>query len=48
MVYRYISPDMKRRALELLQEGWEVKEAVEALDVSTNLNEEYRPMVWQL
>jgi hypothetical protein len=37
MVYRYISPDMKRRALELLQEGWEVKEAVEVLDVSKSI-----------
>jgi hypothetical protein len=29
MVYRYISPDMKQQAPELLQEGWEIKEVVE-------------------
>jgi transposase len=34
MVYHYISPDMKQRALQLLQEGWEMDEIVNALDVS--------------
>ena len=34
MVYGYISPDIKQRALKLLQEGWDVKEVVEALNVS--------------
>jgi hypothetical protein len=34
MVYCKISPDMKVRALELLQEGWEIEEVVEVLNVS--------------
>jgi transposase len=34
MVYCKISPDMKVRALELLQEGWEMEEVVEVLNVS--------------
>ncbi|KIK81114.1 hypothetical protein PAXRUDRAFT_203582 [Paxillus rubicundulus Ve08.2h10] len=35
MVYRKISPDMKQRALELLEQGWEMEQVIEALDVST-------------
>jgi transposase-like protein len=33
MVYHYISPDMKRRALLLLQKGWSVEDIMEALGV---------------
>jgi len=35
MVYRFISTDMKQRALTMLQEGWEVTDIVDALDVSS-------------
>jgi len=35
MVYRQISPDMKKRALQLLEEGWEMSEIAAALGVST-------------
>ncbi|KIK79419.1 hypothetical protein PAXRUDRAFT_161350 [Paxillus rubicundulus Ve08.2h10] len=35
MVYRKISPDMKQRALELLEQGCEMEQVIEALDVST-------------
>jgi len=35
MVYRHISPDMKKRALQLLEEGWEMSEITDALGVST-------------
>ncbi|PPQ96959.1 hypothetical protein CVT26_005981 [Gymnopilus dilepis] len=35
MVYRQISPDMKRRALQLLEQGWEMQEIAEVLGVST-------------
>jgi len=35
MVYRKISSDMKKRALQLLEEGWEVSEIADALGVST-------------
>ena len=34
MVYRYISPDMKLRALCLLESGWGLDDIVEALGVS--------------
>ena len=34
MVFRHISPDMKLRALALLQSGWEMADIVEALGVS--------------
>ena len=35
MVYRQISSDMKKRALQLLEEGWEVSEIADAPGVST-------------
>jgi transposase len=35
MVYRQISSDMKKRALQLLEEGWETSEIADALGVST-------------
>ncbi|KAF9241396.1 hypothetical protein BU15DRAFT_44929 [Melanogaster broomeanus] len=35
MVYRKISTDMKQRALELLEIGWEVDEVTEALGMSS-------------
>ena len=35
MVYRQISPDMKKWALQLLKEGWEMSEITYALGVST-------------
>ena len=35
MVYRYISPDMKRRALFLIQNGRSMEDIVEALGVSS-------------
>jgi transposase len=34
MVYRKISTDMKKRALQMLDEGWDVGEIVDALSVS--------------
>jgi hypothetical protein len=34
MVFRHISPDMKQRALQLLQQCWDMKDIVEALGVS--------------
>jgi transposase-like protein len=34
MVYRHIIPDMKQRALQLLQEGWNIDEIAETLAVS--------------
>jgi hypothetical protein len=33
IVYCKISPDVKVRALELLQEGWEIEEVVKVLNV---------------
>src|ERR1700728_3294428 len=36
MVYRTISSQMKQRALELLDQGWEVGDIVDALGVSSN------------
>ena len=35
MVYRQINPDMKKRALQLLEEGWELSKIADALGVST-------------
>jgi transposase len=35
MVYRSISPDLKRRALQLLEEGWEMDEIANILSVSS-------------
>ena len=35
MVYRSISPDMKRRALQLLEEGWEMDVIANILNVSS-------------
>jgi transposase len=35
MVYRKISADMKKRALQMLDEGWDVDEIVDALHVSS-------------
>ena len=35
MVFRQISPDMKRQALQLLEEGWEMTEIADAPGVST-------------
>ena len=35
MVNRKISPDMKQRALQLIDEGWELKELAEVLGVSS-------------
>src|SRR5882762_553533 len=35
MVFRHISPDMKQRALKLLQDGWEMEEIVDVLGVSS-------------
>ena len=34
MVYRKISTDMKKQALQMLDEGWDVGEIVDALSVS--------------
>jgi len=36
MVFRHISPDMKRRALQLLDAGWYDQEVADVLGVSTN------------
>ena len=36
MVYRYIGPDMKKRALQMLDEGWDIEEIVDALAVSSD------------
>ena len=33
MVYRYISPDIKKRALQILDEGWDVEETEEIVDI---------------
>ena len=34
MVYRHISTDMKCRALQLLDNGWELEEITEVLGIS--------------
>jgi transposase len=35
MVYRKISPDMKQRALQLIDEGWEIDDVAEVLCVAS-------------
>ncbi|KAF8798255.1 hypothetical protein BYT27DRAFT_7033318, partial [Phlegmacium glaucopus] len=37
MVYRPISADMKRRALQLLEDGWEMHDIADVLDVAEDL-----------
>jgi hypothetical protein len=32
-VYRYINPDIKKRTLEILDEGWDVEETEEIVDI---------------
>jgi transposase len=36
MVYHHISPDMKKWALQLLNEGWDVGQIINALSVSSD------------
>jgi hypothetical protein len=36
MVYHHISPDMKKWALQLLDEGWDVGQIINALLVSSD------------
>jgi hypothetical protein len=36
MVYHHIGPDMKKRALQLLDEGWDVGQIINALAVSSD------------
>ena len=37
MVYQLFNPDMKKRALQLLEDGWEIPEIADALGVSTKI-----------